>query len=207
MAMNKFHIGFRVLSLLLGLFLSVAVAAEFQKSPNDHREYRAFQLDNQLQVLVISDPETSQAAVSLAVRIGAGDDPPDRAGLAHYLEHMMFLGTEKYPELDSYRRYIDQNGGSSNAFTAIDLTNYNFRIDANNLQPALDQFAQFFIAPLFPEQQIDRERAVVHAEYEMRTQRDSGATLVSDATSLQSKSPSIPICVGHQRYAGWRYPR
>ena len=173
MAMNKFHIGFRVLSLLLGLFLSVAVAAEFQKSPNDHREYRAFQLDNQLQVLVISDPETSQAAVSLAVRIGAGDDPPDRAGLAHYLEHMMFLGTEKYPELDSYRRYIDQNGGSSNAFTAIDLTNYNFRIDANKLQPALDQFAQFFIAPLLPEQQIDRERAVVHAEYEMRTQRDS----------------------------------
>ena len=157
---------------VLGLIVNVTVNAAFQKSPNDHRDYLPFELANRLQVLVISDPETTQAAASLAVRIGAGDDPADRAGMAHYLEHMLFLGTEKYPELDGYRGYIEQNGGSTNASTAIDYTNYNFRIDADHLRPALDRFAQFFIAPLLPEQQIDRERAVVHSEFEVRTQRD-----------------------------------
>ena len=157
---------------VLGLIVNVTVNAAFQKSPNDHRDYLPFELANRLQVLVISDPETTQAAASLAVRIGAGDDPADRAGMAHYLEHMLFLGTEKYPELDGYRGFIEQNGGSTNASTAIDYTNYNFRIDADYLRPALDRFAQFFIAPLLPEQQIDRERAVVHSEFEVRTQRD-----------------------------------
>ncbi len=170
---SQLHICQRIFVLIFGLLTSVTVGAEFQKSPNDHREYRAFELENQLQVLVISDPETSRAAASLTVRIGAGDDPPDRAGLAHYLEHMMFLGTEKYPELDGYRSFIEQHGGSTNASTAIDYTNYNFQINADYLEPALDRFAQFFIAPLFPAQQIDRERAVVHAEFEMRTQRDA----------------------------------
>ncbi len=171
--MSQLHTAYRILILIVGLTVSAAVTAAFQKSPNDHREYRAFTLDNQMRVLVISDPETSRAAAALAVRIGAGDDPPDRAGLAHYLEHMLFLGTEKYPELDSYRTFIDQHGGSSNAYTAIDVSNYNFRIDADYLKPALDQLAQFFIAPLFPGKQIGPERAVVHAEYEMRTQRDA----------------------------------
>ncbi len=161
------------LMAVVGLIVSFTVGADFQKSPNDHRSYQAFQLENQMQVLVISDPETTQAAASLAVRIGAGDDPPDRAGLSHYLEHMLFLGTEKYPELDGYRSFIEQHGGSTNASTAIDSTNYNFQINAEFLEPALDQFAHFFIAPLFPTQQIDREREVVHAEYEMRTQRDA----------------------------------
>ena len=164
---------YRILILIIGLTAHLTVFAAFQKSPNDHRDYLAFELENQMQVLVISDSETTHAAASLAVRIGAGDDPPDRAGLAHYLEHMLFLGTQKYPELDGYRSFIEQNGGSTNAYTAIDVTNYNFRVNAENLQPALDRFAQFFIAPLFPEQQIDRERAVVHAEFEMRTQRDA----------------------------------
>ena len=154
--------------------VSTAIQAdnEIRKSPNDHREYRSLTLDNRMQVLLISDDKTSEAAAALAVRVGSGDDPEDRPGLAHYLEHMLFLGTEKYPELDSYRAFIEQNGGSSNASTSIDLTNYNFSIDADYLKPALDRFAQFFISPLFPEQQLDRERAVVHAEYEMRTQRD-----------------------------------
>ncbi len=145
---------------------------EIRKSPNDHREYRSLTLDNRMRVLLISDVETSEAAAALAVRVGSGDDPEDRPGLAHYLEHMLFLGTEKYPELDDYRAFIEQNGGNSNASTSIDLTNYSFSVDADYLKPALDRFAQFFISPLFPEQQLDRERAVVHAEYEMRTQRD-----------------------------------
>ncbi len=190
------HTVLRTLVLVFGLAVSLTLSASFQKSPNDHRQYRAFTLDNQLQVLVISDSETSRAAASLVVRVGAADDPSDRAGMAHYLEHMLFLGTKKYPELDGYRSFIEQHGGSSNAYTAIDLTNYNFRIDADQLKPALDRFAQFFIAPLFPTQQIDRERAVVHAEFEMRTQRDAVRRWSAMRQSYNPKHPAARFASG-----------
>ena len=186
----------RLIVVVLGLVVSLTAGASFQKSPNDHRDYRAFELDNQMQVLVISDPEASRGAASLVVRVGAGDDPADRAGMAHYLEHMLFLGTEKYPQLDGYRSFIEQHGGSSNAYTAIDLTNYNFRIDADQLKPALDRFAQFFIAPLFPAQQIDRERAVVHAEFEMRTQRDAVRRWSAMRQSYNPKHPASRFASG-----------
>ena len=67
-------------------------------SPNDQREYRHIQLPNQLDVLLISDPTADKAAASLDVYIGSYQNPEDRAGLVHFLEHMLFLGTEKYPD-------------------------------------------------------------------------------------------------------------
>lgn len=194
--MSHLKVKFSLPIFVIGLIVSLAVNAEFQKSPNDHREYLPFELANRLQVLVISDPETTQAAASLAVRIGAGDDPLDRAGMAHYLEHMLFLGTEKYPELDGYRGFIEQNGGSSNASTGIDYTNYNFRIDADHLWPALDRFAQFFIAPLLPAQQIDRERAVVHSEFEVRTQRDAVLRWSAMRQTYNPKHPASRFASG-----------
>ena len=68
---------------------------EVVKSPNDAREYRAIQLDNDLKVLLVSDPETQKSAASLSVGVGLLSDPMEQQGMAHYLEHMLFLGTEK----------------------------------------------------------------------------------------------------------------
>ena len=96
------------------------------QSQNDNRHYQAFTLDNKLKVLIISDPETKKAAASLDVFVGSSSDPEDRAGLAHFLEHMLFLGTEKYPDPDEYQTFIAQHGGSRNAFTAREHTNYFF---------------------------------------------------------------------------------
>lgn len=64
-------------------------------SPNDHRQYQYLVLDNALRVLLVSDPQASQAAASMAVNVGHFDDPAQRLGMAHFLEHMLFLGTEK----------------------------------------------------------------------------------------------------------------
>ena len=81
----------------LALGSSVAVASSVAKSLNDKRQYESFQLPNKLNVLVISDPDTDKAAASLDVLIGRRNDPSGREGLAHFLEHMLFLGTKKYP--------------------------------------------------------------------------------------------------------------
>jgi len=146
---------------------------EIIKSPTDNREYLAFELENKLQVLVISDSEADKAAASLSVSVGSGSDPKDREGLAHFLEHMLFLGTEKYPEAGAYQQFISEHGGSHNAYTSFDETNYFFDINVADLAPTLDQFAQFFIAPLFNAEYVEREKHAVHSEYQAKIKDDS----------------------------------
>ena len=142
------------------------------KSPNDDYQYRLLTLDNDLEVLLISNPDAPKAAAALDVMVGSGDNPPGLGGLAHFLEHMLFLGTEKYPEAAEYAQFIAEHGGSHNAYTSFEHTNYFFEINAAYLPEALDRFAQFFIAPKFDEQYVDREKNAVQAEYQMGLKSD-----------------------------------
>ncbi|MDY7117111.1 insulinase family protein [Halomonas sp. SSL-5] len=152
---------------------AVADATTPRISPQDERDYRVVTLDNGLTALLVSDPEADKAAASLNVSVGSAQDPGDLAGLAHFLEHMLFLGTEPYPEADAYQGYLTRHGGSHNAFTAPQDTNYFFDIEPDALEGALDRFSQFFIAPLFNADRLESERNVVHSEYMARI-RDEG---------------------------------
>lgn len=80
------------------------------------------------QVLLVSDPETDKSSAALDVGVGSLCDPKEVPGLAHFLEHMLFLGTEKYPDENSYSQFISAHGGRSNAYTALENTNYYFDI-------------------------------------------------------------------------------
>lgn len=150
----------------------VTEAEQVIKSPNDTRDYRALTLDNGMKVLLVSDPDADKAAAAVDVNAGSNADPRDFAGLAHFLEHMLFLGTAAYPEAGEYQEYIAAHGGSHNAYTAYENTNYYFDVDAAYLEPALDRFSQFFIAPLFTPDYVDRERNAVHSEYQSGLQDD-----------------------------------
>lgn len=143
------------------------------KSPNDDRDYRFVTLDNQLKVLLVSDPDTDKAAASLTVFRGSYHEPDDYPGLAHFLEHMLFIGTEKYPTVDAYQEFIGQHGGSSNAYTAGDHTNYFFDIQPSHFRPAMDRFAQFFISPLLAADYVEREKNAVHSEYQLQLKADN----------------------------------
>ena len=147
------------------------------KSTADTFDYRYMTLDNNLSVLLISDPESPKAAAALDVMVGSGENPIDRGGLAHFLEHMLFMGTEKYPDADDYERYILENGGGRNAYTSFEHTNYFFDIKADALDGALDRFAQFFIAPLLDAAYIEREKNAVDAEYHMGFKSDGRRAL------------------------------
>jgi len=167
---------FRTLWHALGVVLLAVIGkvahAGIHKSPNDHREYLTFKLANKMTVLVISDPESDKAAAAMNVAVGSSADPQSRPGLAHFLEHMLFLGTKKYPQADGYHKFIKSHGGRHNAYTSPDNTNYYFDISADSLEPALDRFAQFFVAPLLDEKYVDRERHAVHSEYRARMRDD-----------------------------------
>jgi len=163
-----------VLALMLLLLTTgqTLAANEPVKSPNDDNAYRSLSLDNELRVLLVSAPESDKAAASLNVAVGSGDDPTDREGMAHFLEHLLFLGTEKYPDPGEYQQFIKSHGGSHNAFTSFRDTNYFFDIQAEHLNAALDRFAEQFAAPLFTAELVDRERNAVHSEFSAKQKED-----------------------------------
>lgn len=148
------------------------VGAQLRVSPNDHREYRHLTLANDLDVLLVSDAETDKAAASLTVFRGSYHEPPEYPGLAHFLEHMLFIATEKYPEVDAYQTFVSRHGGSSNAYTAGDHTNYFFDISPDRFREAMDRFAQFFISPLLDGDYVNRERNAVHSEFQLQRKDD-----------------------------------
>jgi|UniRef100_UPI00404A8F63 insulysin len=142
-------------------------------APTDKAEFRHLTLDNGLRVLLVSDPKFNKSAASLVMATGQIDDPFDMVGLAHFTEHMLFLGTEKYPDVASYKAFISQNGGSANAYTTTDHTNYQFEVRHEAFPEALDRFAQFFIAPLFTADFTAREVNAVNNEATRHVQNDS----------------------------------
>lgn len=165
-----------VVFAFFGAVLPAAAAAPalppLQRAATDEAEWRRLVLPNGLRVLLASDRRFNKSAAALVVNVGQIDDPPDSEGLAHFLEHMLFLGTEKYPSEDEYRRFMRSNGGYNNAYTASDHTNYRFEVRHEALPEALDRFAQFFIAPRFDPRFTAREVNAVHNEAMRHLQND-----------------------------------
>lgn len=104
------------------------------KSEGDKKEYRVIQLANGLKALLIRKNDEGKheheilAAANLMVGVGSFDEPPNIGGLAHFLEHMLFMGSEKYPEESSYNQFISANGGNDNAMTENEFTTYFFDV-------------------------------------------------------------------------------
>jgi len=153
-------------------FLTGPKGEEVQKSKSDLKLYQHFTLPNGLAVLAISDPSADRAAASMDVSVGSFSDPASFPGLAHFLEHMLFMGSEKYPDENQYSAFLSQHGGRSNAYTAAENTNYHFDITPQHLDEALDIFAQFFVAPLLREGSTAREVKAVENEHAKNLQSD-----------------------------------
>ena len=154
------------------LVTGVETAIAVRKGDTDPRAYQFSVLENGLQILLISDPNTDKAAAAMDVRVGHFSDPDNIPGLSHLLEHMLFLGTEKFPEEDAFDKFLSRHGGMSNAYTSKEDTNYHFEVLPNALEKSLEMFASFFIAPLLTPERIDRERKAVDSENEKNLQND-----------------------------------
>ena len=126
-----------------------------------------------MKVILLSDPGLNKSSASVAVGAGSLQDPAGRQGLAHFLEHMLFLGTEKYPDEAEYSKFLTGNGGYSNAYTQQDHTNYHFEIRHEAFEGALDRFSQFFIAPLFDPRFTEREMNAVNSEFQKNSENDA----------------------------------
>jgi len=172
-------------------------SAVIRKSPNDDRTYAAMLLPNQLQVVLVSDPTLENSAASLAVGVGSAQDPESQPGLAHYLEHMLFLGTKKYPIPDNFMEFVENNAGNTNAFTAFDQTNFLFQINAEKFDEALDRYSDYFKAPLLDPQYADKERNAVNSEWSMNKSQDNWIIHTLDGVTGNQKNPAARFSIGN----------
>lgn len=125
-------------------------------------------LNNGLKVILISSPTSKMAAAAVGVKVGHRDNPAEFQGLAHFLEHMLFLGSKEFPVVGDYFKFIESNGGGSNAYTSVDHTNYFFQIRAEKFEEGVHQLSRFFVSPLFDSTYVEREKNAVHNEYNLR---------------------------------------
>merc|ERR1712123_461680 len=152
------------------------------KSPADKKEYRAFKLKNELTVLLVSDlhgaddvegeddegddaPAKKISAAAMCVGVGGFHEPREIGGLAHFCEHMLFMGSKKYPDENQFTSFCAKHSGSDNAHTDNHVTVYAFDISPSKFVDALDMWAQFFIAPLMKVDSVERELEAVDSEY------------------------------------------
>ncbi|KAF6164742.1 hypothetical protein GIB67_040994 [Kingdonia uniflora] len=117
--------------------------------------------------------ETKKAAVALCVGMGSFSDPIEVPGLAHILEHMLFMGSAEFPDENEYDSYLSKHGGSSNAYTSPESTCYHFQVKHEFLKGALERFSQFFISPLVKLEAMEREILAVDSEFSKDLQNDA----------------------------------
>ncbi len=122
--------------------------------------------------LVSTSSGLKKSAAGLCVGVGSFSDPEDLPGLAHFLEHMVFMGSDKYPDENSFDDFIQLHGGSDNASTDCETTVFYFDAQRKFFREALDRFAQFFVSPLMKRQTMQREREAVDSEFEMALPSD-----------------------------------
>lgn len=136
------------------------------QSKIDTSEYYHYVLANKILVLIIKNVLFKKSSCALSVGAGSYGDPDDRLGLAHFLEHMVFMGTEKYPTENGFSEFINLHNGKYNAYTADEYTTYYFEVDSDHLKVGADMLANFFISPLLRESSVSREVNAVNSEYE-----------------------------------------
>ncbi|MES1964514.1 insulinase family protein [Psychrobacter sp. AH5] len=140
-------------------------SSELEMDLSGRHEY---QLANGLKVIIKEDHRAPVAMTQIWYRVGSTDEPVDKGGISHLLEHMMFKGTSNVSS-DDYERLIAKFGGVNNAFTSYDYTGYYELFPANRLPLALELEADRMTNLLFNEDEFAKEHQVVMEERRQRT--------------------------------------
>lgn len=173
------------------------VQETIRKSEKDTRQYQAIRLDNDMVVLLVSDPQAVKSLSALVVPVGSLQDPADHQGLAHFLEHMTLMGSQKYPQPDSLAEFLKLHGGSHNASTAPYRTAFYLEVENNALDGAVDRLADAIAAPLLDKKYADRERNAVNAELTMARTRDGMRMAQVSAETINPAHPAAHFSGGN----------
>jgi len=168
-----------------------------RKSDKDTRQYQAIRLDNGMVVLLVSDPQAVKSLSALVVPVGSLQDPEAHPGLAHYLEHMILMGSKTYPQPDSLAEFLKMHGGSHNASTAPYRTAFYLEVENDALEGAVDRLADAIASPLLDKKYADRERNAVNAELTMARTRDGMRMAQVSAETINPAHPGSRFSGGN----------
>jgi zinc protease len=156
-------------------------------------------LANGLKVIVVSMPSDGLVAYWTIVRTGSRDEyEPGRTGFAHFFEHMMFRGTERYPAAE-YNRVVTAIGADTNAYTTDDYTAYHFSLAAEDLERVMDLESDRFRNLKYSESGFQTEAGAVYGEYrKTRTDPDFALEEQLLATAF-TKHPYGHTTMGFER--------
>ena len=155
---------------LLLLLAAPALAADELRVPWDVTEHR---MKNGMRALLLPDDSAPLVVFMVWYAVGSRDERPGLTGMAHFLEHMMFRGTRKYPG-KTFNTLIKKNGGTNNAFTSFDYTAYYERIASDRLELVMKLEADRMVNMTLEKAAFDAEKNVVHEERRTRTDRPTG---------------------------------
>ncbi|MCL8381263.1 MULTISPECIES: M16 family metallopeptidase [Xanthobacter] len=157
-------------------------------------EVTEFKLANGLQVMVIPDHRTPVVTHMVWYKVGSADEQPGKSGIAHFLEHLMFKGTDAHPQ-GQFSAEVARLGGQENAFTSQDYTAYFQRVAKEHLETVMGFEADRMRGLKLSDEVVLPERDVVLEERRMRTDNDPGARLseVLQATTYVNHPYQHPI--------------
>ena len=158
-----------------------------------------FTLDNGLNVVVIEDHRAPVVVQMIWYRVGAADEPAGHSGIAHFLEHLMFKGTEKIAP-NAFSGIVEAQGGDDNAFTSWDYTAYFQRIAADRLELVMEMEADRMRNLRLTEDDVTTERQVILEERAQRTDSDPSSLLMEQMRAAQFLNTPYGIPV-----IGWRH--
>jgi zinc protease len=150
--------------------------ASFGRIEGGGPDVSSFTLDNGLDVVVVPDHRVPVVTHMVWYRNGSADDPICQSGIAHFLEHLMFKGTEAHPA-GEFSQVVSALGGQENAFTSFDYTAYFQRVAREHLKTMMEFEADRMIGLMFDEAVVAPERDVVLEERRMRVETDPAAQL------------------------------
>src|SRR6056297_163944 len=168
----------RVIILALMSMAAVALPAAAAEQVTE------FDLDNGMQVVVIEDHRAPVVVQMVWYKAGAADEKPGVSGVAHYLEHLLFKGTETL-EPGEFSATVARNGGSDNAFTSYDYTAYFQRVAADRLELMMQMESDRMVNLQLDEGEIATERDVIIEERNMRVENSASALFREQANAAQ----------------------
>ena len=174
--------------------LSGAASAQDASAAPAENQIADFTLDNGLEVVVIPDRRAPVVTHMLWFKVGSADEEPGKSGIAHFLEHLMFKGTDEHPQGEFSAR-IAEVGGRENAFTSYDYTAYFQQIAPEHLETMMEFEADRMTGLVLTDAVVDPERQVVIEERNSRIETQPNSILGEsvNATLYQNHGYGVPI--------------
>ena len=175
---------------LVALLATVAIPALAKPSDNTHE----YSFDNGLKLIVKEDHRAPVLVSQIWYKVGSTYEYDGISGISHALEHMMFKGTEKFPD-GAFDRIVSENGGRHNAFTSQDYTGYYQEFEKSRLEVSFQLESDRMRGLLLPEKEFKKEIRVVMEERQLRTEDNPQALTYEqfNAAAFVSSSLRIPV--------------